>query len=813
MAFANLIVRISGDIAPLDKATKQAIERVKSLGSGLTSVGSSLAVGISAPLAALGGIALKSAGDIEALKLGLISVAGGAKQAEAQFKQLREVAKLPGLGLQEAVQGSINLQALGFSADKSRNLLLQFGNALATVGRGREDLNEVIRQLGQLGARGQVTADNLKPIIERVPQVASIIREKFGPDALGNPAETFKKLGISSQQFIAIIEAELGKLPRVTGGIKNDFENLQDSITIAFAKAGEVVAPFAKQFIDGFAVPTLDKIQELSDGFKSLPEPVKAVTVGLGAFAAVAPLVVAGVGSMLGNLATITETLTKVGGAAGLAKLALAALPKVTIISIAVVGSLVFLDKFKEKLDQLRSEWKNDPFLNRLRDQWVEMTGAMQNLASSATPTIKAAVDIAKGFGVTLDPLKRFSETITEQGKASKEAAKRAQEYVKAQNDVYFAQARETVTSKLLAEERRILLQQQEENIKLVAEWRLRGGFIDDSEIKNIREATVATKDLGKEIDSIALIGRNASDALKGAIRPIDFGIEVFRPKGGTIDLERQAKTSQKTYEDSLKGAEKASKQFERQISTVATDLSRNLVDLLTKGGKLGDIMKNVFADIGKALLRSALEAQFKRIIGLVVDLASKIPGLAKGISSIFGIGGAAASTASTAASAANTASSAASAAGGVASAAGGAASSIAGAAGSSVTGIVGAVAGVVSAVSSVISNFQFAAMNKSLDLIEKETRYSQIHLSYILGKVNEHLPYLNLIHDRLATIVTQGIGVYNAPSDAGLRLQGGGSGVTVNINNPTFGAGTDQDSITSMFREAARQVQLAGAA
>jgi len=70
--------------------------------------------------------------------------------------------------------------------------------------------------------------------------------------------------------------------------------------------------------------------------------------------------------------------------------------------------------------------------------------------------------------------------------------------------------------------------------------------------------------------------------------------------------------------------------------------------------------------------------------------------------------------------------------------------SGAAGAAGSGIAGVVGAIGSVATAISSIVGNFQMAGMNKTLDLIEKATRYSEIHLGYILDKTNAHLPKLN---------------------------------------------------------------------
>lgn len=797
MAFANLVVKISGDLTSLDASTKKAVERVKSLGAGLSSVGQTLALGFSAPIAAFAGVALKAAGDIEALKLGLVSVAGGARQAEAQFRQLREVAKLPGLGLQEAVQGSINLQALGFSADKSKNLLLQFGNALATVGRGREDLNEVIRQLGQLGSRGVVTADNLKPIIERVPQVASIIREKFGAEALGNPAETFKKLGISSQDLIAILETELSKLPRVTGGIKNDFENLRDSVTVAMAKAGDAIAPFAKAFIDDFAVPAVEKLGALADAFSKLPKSVQGFSLGLTGIAVAAPAVILGIGTMLEKLGTITEVLVKVGGVAGIASRALAALPKFTVISIAVVFGFELIDRAQKKLAELRSEWQNDEFLNRLRDRWTDMTKAMNGLASAAVPTTKHVSEMAAKFGSSAQQVGLFGSVlpkVTEGLNASGEAAAAVSNQF----------ATQTIESQVLARMQSILNQGHDEMIDRLA--RLRLGLINMWDgLPQFEVANVAVQKLGDGL-------RFVQDGLEGAanaLRVVDFSkLDISPRKQNEALFGEDAKRQQKEYEAGLKKAAADAKVFGRQVSLVANDLARNITDLIFKGGKLKDVLSSTFAELGKSLVRSALEQQFKRIIGLAVDLASKIPGLAKGLSAVFGVGGSAAGGVASAAGGIG------SAAGSVGSAAGG----VAGAAGSAASGLAGtvtAIAGVGTLISSIVGNFQFAGMNKSLDLIVKHTLQTANQLIQgIQPQVNTYLPLLASIHDRLATVTTQGIGVYNAPNDAGLRLAGGGGGNTFNFafTNVTFGPGTSADSIKSAFTEAARQMAAAGA-
>jgi hypothetical protein len=101
--------------------------------------------------------------------------------------------------------------------------------------------------------------------------------------------------------------------------------------------------------------------------------------------------------------------------------------------------------------------------------------------------------------------------------------------------------------------------------------------------------------------------------------------------------------------------------------------------------------------------------------------------------------------------------------------------------------GAIGVVSGVVSAVSGVIGNFQMAGMNKTLDLIEKEVRYSQIHLLNLLEKNNEFLPNLKNIWESLIRMETRQMAVAEA---------GGGGTVTINING-----GNPQQTLTEITR------------
>ena len=87
--------------------------------------------------------------------------------------------------------------------------------------------------------------------------------------------------------------------------------------------------------------------------------------------------------------------------------------------------------------------------------------------------------------------------------------------------------------------------------------------------------------------------------------------------------------------------------------------------------------------------------------------------------------------------------------------------------------GAANVITGAITAVSSVIGNFQMMGMNKTLDLIEHEVRYSQIHLLHILEKGNEFWPYMKSVWESLIRMEQRQMAVG----------AGGGASVVINLN------------------------------
>jgi len=278
-------------IEAVSKRYKDNIATVQKYGQNLTTY-------VTLPIVGLGVAMANTFMNIDTLDRGIASVMGSAQAAQREFVNLREVAKLPGLGLEEAGQGSVMLQAAGMSASFARRELLSVGNALATVGKGKFELERVNDQLVQIYNKTSGFGEDVTTISQSLPQLRKVMLEAFGTM---DTAEISKKF--SGKEFVEKLVVELEKLPKATGGFKNAWENLTDSLKIG----GYEIFKIAEQSFD--FTGKLDGLAKSVDGlvgkFKELsPETQTAILSITGIAAAAGPLAVA-----IGSIARVLPLL------------------------------------------------------------------------------------------------------------------------------------------------------------------------------------------------------------------------------------------------------------------------------------------------------------------------------------------------------------------------------------------------------------------------------------------------------------------------------------------------------------------------
>lgn len=277
--------------------------RISGFGDTMTKAGLGLTFGVSMPLMAFGKQAVEASNKLDGLSRGLTAIMGGAAQANKEMVRLRDVAKLPGLGYAEAIQGSIRLQSVGVSADKAAAGMKAFGNAIATIGGGKVQFDAVTYQLGQMFGAGKLQGDEIRSITDAIPRLRQVLKDAYGT----TDTKTINAKA-SVQQIYDTIVKGLAALPTITSGAKVQLENVMDDMLIVMAKFGDAITPVLVKIAD-VAVPML---MDLAEWFKALDPGVKQAIVSFGLFLAIAgpiSLSIGGIATVVGGLVTFIGSL------------------------------------------------------------------------------------------------------------------------------------------------------------------------------------------------------------------------------------------------------------------------------------------------------------------------------------------------------------------------------------------------------------------------------------------------------------------------------------------------------------------------
>jgi tape measure domain-containing protein len=491
---------------------------------------------------------------------------GSGEAAAAEMDKLKEIAKLPGLGLKEVVQGSVRLQTIGFSAEKARESMAAFGNAVATVGGGREQLEGALYGLQQLANTEFPLGEDLNIIKDAIPQVTPLLKEAFGTAR----TEDLQKLGITSEQVVNTIITGLNKLPPVTGGINNAFENLKDSAFNSLATIGDGimdVIPLGDIF-DKIA----SAIKGVSDWFGTLSPVWKKIILAAVALVAILPPLLLGLGvlstTILPALATGFTLLT---GPVGLISAAIVLLTAAFAIAwsesekfrgvIKGIGAAVkvfasnFIDTFKQIPTIVIEAFKAIP--KAIADTFK---GLGSLLKAIFTGDFKAIPDILKDLGKNIVKSTPFGGAAVALGK----------QFTKGMGDAF-----SDTYDKEIADAAK------ESTPKAKAESEAKGKELGKDLAKGINKGIVEApidmteyiNNLGKELQDVKI------SALPVEIEPItdDFAMElekeVVEPHIDAI-IEKH-----KSFEEIVKKIKEAAKVFGQKVADAAKKLYNGIVN------------------------------------------------------------------------------------------------------------------------------------------------------------------------------------------------------------------------------------------
>ena len=320
-----------------DKGFLNAQRKIAAFGSSLQSVGQELTTKLTLPLAAVGAAAVNAFAQFEKSAKALEAVTGSAKLTAEQINRLRKIAQLPGLGFEQAVKASARLQAVGLSAQDAEEAIKQFGNAVARSGGGAAEFDGAILALTQIASKGKISAEEINQLNERIFEIRPALQAAFGT----SDSEKLQKLGISSEEFISKVTAQLATLQRVQGGVSNSFENFRDSVSSSLAVLGESIVKSTD--LTGKLDRLAKAISGAAEGFSRLSPETQSFIITVGGIAAAIGPASFAIGSLIKLLPTLRIGLAALTGPVGLVVAGLTA--------VALFISQLDFSKLKTSLD------------------------------------------------------------------------------------------------------------------------------------------------------------------------------------------------------------------------------------------------------------------------------------------------------------------------------------------------------------------------------------------------------------------------------------------------------------------------------
>lgn len=373
--------------------------KLSGAGSSLWGVGTTLTAGVTAPLvaatAAAGGFALSTASAAEQSEISFTTMLGSEEAALDMMGQLSDfAAKTPFelSGLQTATQ---QLLAYGFEAEQVIPMLTAVGDATSALGTGQQGIEAVTRALGQMQARGKVSAEEMLQLTEAGVPAWEYLARAIGTDTAGamdavSRGAVDATTGIQAltagmeQDFGGMMEAQAttvtGLMSNLSDAIQRPlmelrntdaYERLSEALGNLVDSAGPFVESLLPHMENGLDLVSgaLDKAAGAMDAFAGMSEEEQGRIIGIATAAAGAgpALTVLGGGlrvaggamegaskvfgkgsDVLGKMAGSSGVVGKLTSALGGLKGGLVGLG----VTAAVAGIALLADKFAEAAEK-----------------------------------------------------------------------------------------------------------------------------------------------------------------------------------------------------------------------------------------------------------------------------------------------------------------------------------------------------------------------------------------------------------------------------------------------------------------------------
>lgn len=215
------------------------------LGTGLYDVSRKLAGGLTSMVGNVVQTGIQFNNLKQQADIAFTTMLGSGEKAAAFMKDLQKFAASTPFEFPDLIQASQRLMAMGFSAEKVKPMLTAVGDAVAALGGGSEKIDRVTMALGQMQAKGKVSAEEMLQLTEAGIPAWELLANKIGV-SIPEAQEKAKKGAIDTNTAITgIVDGLSERFGGMMDAQSKTWGGMVSTLSDSFTQlSGTVMQPF-----------------------------------------------------------------------------------------------------------------------------------------------------------------------------------------------------------------------------------------------------------------------------------------------------------------------------------------------------------------------------------------------------------------------------------------------------------------------------------------------------------------------------------------------------------------------------------------
>lgn len=410
---ADLLVKISADSSGLRKELNAMKRQIKTaFGTDAMKLSSNVESSfkyIAAAIAGVGVAAVTMSAKMEMTKRAFEVLTGSSEKAQEHLNELEKFAATTPFEFEGLTNASKKLQAYGFSVDAVIPIMTALGDASMAVGLGQEGMDRITLALGQINAKGKITAEEMRQLAETGIPAWDILASKLGITT-AKAMELSKKGAISAKEGITALLTGMeerfgGMMDKVNGEIPQSFSNMKDSVASIMRSMGDDIIKAldlkdrmknASQWMSDFA--TQAKMLGVSQAFENMvPAGVREALVGIGV--AIVAIAVPALVLLGASIVAASPLIVGIGALCGTAAAAIYA-------AWDTVGPF-----FTGLWEGIKTDFQLAyDFILKIAEKYGQLVDWLNNKLGAGTKKSQADIDADYGASVTAQELNNLKE-------------------------------------------------------------------------------------------------------------------------------------------------------------------------------------------------------------------------------------------------------------------------------------------------------------------------------------------------------------------------------------------------------------------